>query len=292
MLPVFAAPLVTVASGAGVATTPEKGGPGSRHAAAGGQHMARKHPAAGAFGFGLADDILRAVRAAADWKQLRSVTRDFSDEIRSRYFALITHENLHAPGPGTIDIRDYAEGAEQRIIGERRYRRDPVMRGCLFADSAFLWSELRDIIALDHQDRIAFELGRREGLNEGITVPCGKLGQRLGSCTFAGFRSLRMAQLALAPAQMFGVFAFQRARRLAGPQQLGPLPRLAPRHHDCIVLAGRGLRNKLIAGQLDLSEDTVESYLRDARKLFDARDRTELVAAALLAGEIMLDELR
>ncbi|MCW6531311.1 LuxR family transcriptional regulator [Sphingomonas sp. MMSM20] len=254
--------------------------------------MAGRDQSSNAFGFGLADDILRAVRGAGDWKQLRAITRDFSDEIRCRHFALVTHEDLRRPGPGAVDLRDYAAGAERRIIDECRYRRDPVMRGCLFADSAFLWSELRDIITLDHHDRIALELGRREGLNEGITVPCGKLGHRLGSCTFAGFRSSRMAQLALAPAQMFGVFAFQRARRLTGLHSPGPLPRLAPRYRDCVVLAGRGLRNKLIAHRLGLSEDTVESYLRDARKMFDARDRTELIAAVLLAGEITLDELR
>jgi DNA-binding CsgD family transcriptional regulator len=254
--------------------------------------MAGPDQSSGAFGFGLADDILRMVRAATDWNALRSITRDFSDEIRSRHFALITHEDLRTPRAGAVNLRDYSEGAERRIIGEGRYRRDPVMRGCLFADSAFLWSELRDIITLDHRDRIALELGRREGLNEGITVPCGKLGHRLGSCTFAGFRSLRMAQLALAPAQMFGIFAFQRARRLAGLHSPSPLPRLAARYHDCVVLAGQGLRNKLIAHRLGLSEDTVESYLRDARRMFDARDRAELIAAVLLAGEITLDELR
>src|SRR6202008_232847 len=101
----------------------------------------------------------------------------------------------------------------------------------------------------------------REGLNEGITVPCGKLGQRLGSCTFAGFRSSRIAQLALAPAQMFGIFAFQRARRLAGLQPPGPTPRLAPRYRDCVVLAGHGLKNKVIASRLGLSEEHVQSVV-------------------------------
>jgi hypothetical protein len=33
-------------------------------------------------------------------------------------------------------------------------------------------------------NRASFELGAREGLNEGITVPYVRLGDRMGSCTF------------------------------------------------------------------------------------------------------------
>lgn len=243
--------------------------------------------------FALADDILRAIRAVGDWAELRSVTRDFTDAMGFRYFALITHEDLREPGAGAVDLRDYAEGAVRRIIGECGYLRDPIMRGAIFADCAFLWSELRQIIKLDHRDRIALELGRREGLNEGITVPCGKLGHCLGSCTFAGLKAPRCAELMLGPAQMFGTFAFQRARSLAGAAFAAPPPpRLQPRHRDCVVLAGQGMSDKVIAHRLGLTPRTVESYLRDARRLFGARDRTELVSAALLAGEIDLAELR
>lgn len=242
--------------------------------------------------FGSADDILRAIRGADNWSTLRSVTRDFTDAMGFRYYALITHEDLREPGPGAVDLREYAEGAVHRIIRECGYLRDPIVRGAIFADSAFLWSELRQIIELDHRDRIAFELGRREGLNEGITVPCGRLGHRLGSCTFAGLRIPRRAELMLGPAQMFGVFAFQRARGLAGAS-FAPArpPRLEPRYRDCVVLAGQGLGDKVIGHRLGLTPRTVESYMRDARRLFGARDRTELVCAALLAGEIDLSEL-
>jgi LuxR family quorum-sensing system transcriptional regulator CciR len=243
--------------------------------------------------FGLAYDILRAIRAADSWTALRSVTRDFTDEMGFRYYALITHEDLREPGPGAVDLRDYAEGAVRRIITECGYLRDPVMRGAIFADCAFLWSELRQLIELDQRDRIALELGRREGLNEGITVPCGRLGHRLGSCTFAGLRTPRCAELMLGPAQLFGTFAFHRARCLAGAV-FAPArpPRLEPRHRDCVVLAGRGIGDKTIAHRLGLTPRTVESYMRDARRLFGARDRAELVCAALLAGEIDLPELR
>jgi DNA-binding CsgD family transcriptional regulator len=243
--------------------------------------------------FGLADEFIRIVRAVEDWRQLRSVMRDVADEMGFRHFALITHEDLRSPKPGQIDLRDYPDGASSRIIDGLRYRRDPVMRGCAFADSAFIWSQLGEIIDIDHHDRIAFELGGRDGLNEGITVPCAKLGHPLGSCTFAGLKSAPSAELLLGPAQLIGVFAFQRARALANDiRGRGPVPRLEPRMRDCILLAGQGLRDKLIGHRLGLTHRTVESYLRDARKLFGARDRTELVVAALLSGEITLHEVR
>jgi LuxR family quorum-sensing system transcriptional regulator CciR len=242
--------------------------------------------------FGLLDDIVRAIRNTEDDAQLRALTRAFADDMGCRYFAILTHEDLRSPRPGAVDLRDYAEGATRRIVGEGRYRRDPVMRGCLFAEAAFLWSSLPGIIPLDHHDRLALELGRREGLNEGITVPCAKLGACFGSCTFAGLKSLRHAEMLLGPAQAFGTFAFQQARRFAGPSRLGPPPRLEPRHRECILLSGQGYKDKLIAHRLGLTVRTVESYMRDARHLLGASDRTELLAAAILAGEIGTDELR
>src|SRR3546814_15242288 len=78
--------------------------------------------------FGLADDILRAIRAATSWPALRTVARDVTDAMGFRYFALITHEDLRAPRSGAVDLRDYAEGAVRRIIAECGYLRDPIMR--------------------------------------------------------------------------------------------------------------------------------------------------------------------
>src|SRR3546814_17915381 len=92
---------------------------------------------------------------------------------------------------------------------------------------------------------------------------------------------------------MFGVFAFQRARSLAGAAFApAPPPRLEPRYRDCIVLAGQGLGDKIIAHRLGLTPRTVESYLRDARRLFGARDSTELDCTPLLGGQVDMDSLR
>lgn len=116
----------------------------------------------------------------------------------------------------------------------------------------------------------------------------------MGSCTFAGTGQPETAARFLGAAQMIGVFAFQAARRLQIgdiAQAADPL-RLHPRPRDCIILAGRGYSNKEIARALSLAPKTVDGYLAEARRLFGAHDRAELVVSAVLAGEIGLDELR
>lgn len=226
--------------------------------------------------------------------QLMALMEAVAREMGFRHYALIHHGNLRTPRPDRVDLKDYPAAITERLFSQNRYRRDPIIRGCIFADSAFLWSEISRIIRLDQKDRTSFELGAREGLNEGITVPYVRLGDCMGSCTFAGTRRPERAHLFLGAAQMVGIFAFQAARRLVcGDLPIAPVsPRLHPRPRECIVLAGRGYSNKRIARALALTPRTVDGYLTEARRLFDAHDRTELVVSAVLAGEVGLDELR
>jgi LuxR family quorum-sensing system transcriptional regulator CciR len=217
-----------------------------------------------------------------------------SREIGCQYFALIHHDDLRAQRTDRVDIRRYPPATTERLISKGGYRRDPIIRGCLFAGGAFVWSDLETIIKLDRQDRSAFELGAREGLNEGITVPYTRLGDCMGSCTFAGMNSPERAERLVGPAQMIGIFAFQAALRLSSNanRPVDREPRLHPRPRDCVVLAGQGHSNKEIARALSLTPRTVDGYLTEARRLFEANDRTELVVNAVLAGEIGLHELR
>lgn len=240
------------------------------------------------------DAVIRALRTVATWHDLQELMEAITRDMGFRYYALAHHDDLRMPRPDRIDLKHYPPAITERLITQQRYRRDPVIRGCIFADSAFLWSDLPRIIQFDKLDRDSFELGAREGLNEGITVPYVRLGDRMGSCTFAGMRRPARAACFLGPAQMIGIFAFQAARRLVvGQPSVVPLRlKLHPRPRDCIVLAGRGLSNKEIARALSLTPRTVDGYLTAARRLFDAHDRTELVVSAVLAGEIGLDELK
>lgn len=246
------------------------------------------------FCLALTASVIDALRAADDREQLAILMDDVSREMHFRNYALVDHDALGAPAPHRVDLKRYPNAVTERLVGQRGYRRDPVIRGCVFADGAFLWSDLPEIIRLDRRDRATLELGARDGLNEGITVPYTRLGYQMGSCTFAGTRFPERAHRFLGAAQMIGVFAFQRARRLVAPGIIdpAPLPRLQPRPRDCVILAGRGHSNKEIARALNLTPRTVDGYLTEARRLFKAHDRTELVVSAVLAGEVGLDELR
>lgn len=216
-----------------------------------------------------------------------------TSDLGFRHYALIHHDDLRGGPSDCVDIKDYPPAVTERIIEACAWRVDPVIRGCTFAGCAFLWSGLADLVQLNRRDRESLAFGAREGLNEGITVPYSVLGGCVGSCTFAGTSTPSRAGRFLGVAQMIGVFAFQAAKRIVGASQQSPAPppRLHPRPRDCVVHAGRGYSNKEIARVLGLTPRTVDGYLTDARRLFAAHDRTELVVSALLAGEIGLNEL-
>lgn len=237
--------------------------------------------------------ILAALSSVRTRDALLDLMRAIAFDLGFRHFALIHHADLREPVPGRVNIKDYPPAITERIIDQGSWRRDPVVRGSLFADGAFLWSNISALIQLDRRDREALAYGASLGLNEGITVPFTLLGRCPGSCTFAGMRHPRRAERLLGIAQMVGIFAFQAARRIEGDVPTpAPPPRLHPRPRDCVALAGRGCSNKQIARALGLAPRTVDGYLTVARRLFGARDRTELVISAILAGEVSLDELR
>lgn len=241
----------------------------------------------------MADWFIRAVRATTCASDLALLMEAVTAEMGFRHYALIHHADLRGTPSGCVDIRQYPDVVAERIFSGAGYRRDPVIRACAFAEAAFLWSELGRIITLDRRDLLQLEFGASAGLNEGITVPCVLLGDCMGSCTFAGTNRPDCAARFLGVAQMIGVFAFQAARRLIlDTGSPAPVPRLHPRPRDCIVLLGKGFSNKEIARALGITPRTVDGYLTEARQLFEARDRTELLVAAIFAGEVSLHELK
>jgi len=241
----------------------------------------------------LASAVVSELRAVSSRQALAGVVEAITREMGFRYYALAHHADLKDSAGELVDLKVYPEAIFERLASRQRFRRDPVVRACLYAGGAFLWSDLQNLVGIDARDQAILEAGCREGLNEGITVPYTRLGDHMGSCTFAGTATPEQAHRYLGTAQMIGIFAFQAALRLTsgGGFRLANHPRLHPRPRDCVVLAGRGYSNKEIARALDLTPRTVDGYLTEARRLFGAHDRTELVVSAVLAGEVGLAEI-
>lgn len=64
--------------------------------------------------------------------------------------------------------------------------------------------------------------------------------------------------------------------------------RLTSRELDVLRLVAIGLSNKLIAGRLDITEDTVKSHMRGVLAKLQANDRTHAVTIAVKRGIIAL----
>lgn len=61
---------------------------------------------------------------------------------------------------------------------------------------------------------------------------------------------------------------------------------LTPRERDCLVWLANGLRTGQIADRLNISESAVNLYIRNAKTRLGARTREQLIARALVQGQI------
>ncbi|MBB5058050.1 DNA-binding NarL/FixJ family response regulator [Granulicella aggregans] len=61
-------------------------------------------------------------------------------------------------------------------------------------------------------------------------------------------------------------------------------PQLSPKELEVLRRAARGLSNKLIAEEMNISEHTVKGYLKSIMAKLDANDRTHAVTIALQRG--------
>jgi two-component system NarL family response regulator len=66
-------------------------------------------------------------------------------------------------------------------------------------------------------------------------------------------------------------------------------PALTAREIDVLRLVARGLRNKEIAAELKITEETTQSHVKNILSKFSVHDRTEAVTIAIRRGIVHLD---
>jgi DNA-binding NarL/FixJ family response regulator len=80
------------------------------------------------------------------------------------------------------------------------------------------------------------------------------------------------------------VVAARLVEALAAAGEEQPLDRLTPREREVLQLIGRGLPNKQIARELDLSERTVKTHVGHVLGKLGVADRTQAALVAVRAG--------
>ena len=75
-------------------------------------------------------------------------------------------------------------------------------------------------------------------------------------------------------------------RELADPAGPGTVPRLNDRELEVLRLVAQGLKNKQVAHELGLSEETVKTQLKSVFARLEVKSRSEAVAVGLRSGLI------
>ena len=238
-------------------------------------------------------EFLPEIQKADDLPTIDGLLAAVADELDFRHYAMIHHDDHREPRPCLINMNNYPPDYAAEYFGGRYHRDDPVVHACIAANACFTWCEIADLIELGPRHRTFLERGEYYGVTNGITVPAFVLGERSGSCNFCSPRKPGSVRHHLDAVHSIGGFAFQKARRIVNGGHLRRVrvARLMPRYRECVVLAGQGKSNTDIATILGLQPGTVKSYIEAACGLYEVSNRTQLVIAAILDGEVGIHEI-
>jgi LuxR family quorum-sensing system transcriptional regulator CciR len=238
------------------------------------------------------EEFVRASKRVTEIPELGALLSGAVEGFGFDHVALVHHVNLSDPEAVARESMfiNYPESWRTLIRSRGYFRDDPVLAAVQKSATAFLWSDVPRIIALN--PRQAEILGAAEacGLGEGFTVPVNVPGEFLGSCSFAISRGRDVRRELLPAAQYVGCFAFEAARRIrlsdAPRPQGAPKPSLTGRQFDCVVLAAQGKSDWHIAQLLGISPETVHQHIETAKRRYEVASRTQLVVRALFDSQI------
>lgn len=241
----------------------------------------------------LAAEFLVEIQKADDLPAIDGALEAVAHEMGYRYYAMIHHDDHRVGSSGLINMNNYPPDYAVEYFAGLYHRDDPVVHACIAANACFTWCEIASLIELGPRHRAFLERGEYHGVTNGITVPAFVLGERSGSCNFCSPRKPGGFQHQLDAVHSIGGFAFQKARRIVNGGRLRQVrvARLRPRWRDCVVLAGQGKSNTDIATILGLTPATIKTYIEGACASYDVGNRTQLVLAAVLDGEIGIHEI-
>jgi len=235
--------------------------------------------------------LVASLRYAATIEELSALLSVIARKLGFRYHALVHHADLARPPRRFIFLQNYPSGWVETYARAGLHRLDPAQRLAARQPGSFIWRDLQDIVGLSVHELRMMEQARVAGLGDGLTVPLHAPGERTMSCSFAMASDEALPDDTLLVAELLAHAAFAALFDLLHPGCCAPEPRLTARQEECVTLMAQGKTDWEIGAILGLSEETVTTYLKAARRRFGVARRTQLAVAAVSYGLIGFDEV-
>ncbi|MHA3978137.1 helix-turn-helix transcriptional regulator [Halovulum sp. GXIMD14794] len=195
---------------------------------------------------------------------------------------------LGAPDEDNIRVASwgYPKDWEQRYIGEKLFRTDPMPAQALTGEEPFRWGDIRQLRDMTPAEKSTLDLLEGCGRLDGIAVPVFGPGGRNGYFGLGVKREEpEFNQGDLVRYQAACQAAHLRYCRIVRTQ-MQSLPVLSTRERELLGWVARGKSNSVIAEIMNISPHTVDAYLRRVFYKLGTTDRISAVVKALGSGLI------
>jgi len=238
--------------------------------------------------------LLQQIENCRSLEDLADALEEATRQMGFCNFALTHHVDLVSTRPGAVRIHNYPDEWVDHYDRHALVFRDPVHRASHVTSVGFAWTRLPEMVALTAADQRMLDLGRKQGIGDGFTVPTHVPGEARGSVSFVVETGSPLPTEALPLAQLVGNFAFEAARRLCfarGYRDTARNPRLTDRQRDCVLWAAQGKTDAEIAIILALSRETVTEHVSQACERYGVNKRTSLIIRTLFDGTLTFTEI-
>lgn len=208
-------------------------------------------------------------------------------------FSLMTdHKHIERPSGHGIML-NYSE-SWMKYYQEKDYESfDPVRRHMYAAPTLFVWDELLAQTVATRTQKLLMHEGHDAGLKDGIGIPLhgphGALAG-VGAASSAGGVELDdknlLSRAHLLAQQFYAAYLHLETARLADAEP--QLVHLTDREQEVLKWCARGKSKPEIAEILNLSENTVHSYVKESLRKLEAKNVTLGVLRALQMGLIQI----
>lgn len=209
----------------------------------------------------------------------------FLERFGFRRVTIGTIPNVNQSAADSVLLNSRPQEYVETYLRDNHLAHDPVINALWANPLPYSWDEIQ------YQARFRTErsdevtgVGIDFGMRDGLMVPVHGMGGKLGYFSIAGFEANTSAE-AKSALTIAGMFTYQALARL-DDQQHHPTVQLSPRERDVLSWATDGLSDGEIAEKLNLSENTVDYYMRNARRKLNVHNRTAAVVQAIKQGQI------